>query len=441
MSWRYRGCAVAAILALPLALNPSEGVLASLSHTPAPAASEAEVTTLAATVRQLDALAAYARAGADHAQRTVEVKTSTGTVTWTASSLTDNGLPSAARRAYVRAASSMAQTDPACQVPWTLLAGIGRVESDHGRDGGSVLGADGVSHPLIIGVTLDGSGPVAAIRDTDDGRFDKDPVWDHAVGPMQFIPSSWAAVARDGDGDGVKSPNDIDDAALATAAYLCSGSGSVLGETAMRAAIYSYNHSRQYVALVMAMEVGYRTGVFIMPTFGGHHGGKHAHHGGKHAHHGGHGGSGSGGHSSTGDGGGQSGGGGGGSTGGGSTGGGGGGGSTGGGGGGSTGGGGGSTGGGGGGGGGGSTPPPDPTTEQKSGTLATCGSGWCLDGWALDLGGDAVLAQTATHDYDGDGASGETNQQELEGLAGVNVTVVVSFGTATVLKLQGLAYP
>ena len=52
-----------------------------------------------------------------------------------------------------------------------------------------------------------------------------------------------------------------------------------------------------------------------------------------------------------------------------------------------------------------------------------------------------MLAQTATHDYDGDGASSETNQQELDGLAGVNVTVVVTFGTATVVKLQGLAYP
>ena len=169
-------------------------------------------------------------------------------------------------------------------MPWTLLAGIGRVESDHGRHDGSVLGADGVSHPLIIGVPLNGVGPVAAIRDTDDGRWDKDTVWDRAVGPMQFIPSSWSAVARDGDGDGVKSPNDIDDAALGTAAYLCSGSGSVLGEDAMRAAIYTYNHSQQYVALVMAMETGYRTGVWIMPTFGGprHHGGHHAH-----GHHGG----------------------------------------------------------------------------------------------------------------------------------------------------------
>ncbi|HEX5860194.1 MAG TPA: lytic murein transglycosylase, partial [Nocardioides sp.] len=189
-----------------------------------------------------------------------------GTRTWSASSLTDNGLPAAARRAYENAARAMATTDPACQLPWTLLAGVGRVESDHGRYGGSVLGQDGVSHPLIIGVPLNGIGPVAAIQDTDNGRLDKDKVWDRAVGPMQFIPSTWANAARDGDGDGTESPNDIDDAALAAAAYLCAGSGSVLGESAMRAAIFSYNASEEYVALVMAMEEGYRTGVFIMPA-------------------------------------------------------------------------------------------------------------------------------------------------------------------------------
>ncbi len=188
-----------------------------------------------------------------------------GTRTWSASSLADNGLPSAARRAYERAAQAMGSIDPACQLPWTLLAGVGRVESDHGRYGGSVLGENGVSHPLIIGVALNGVGPVAAIRDTDDGLLDKDKVWDRAVGPMQFIPSTWAGAARDGDGDGVESPNDIDDAALAAAAYLCSGSGSVLGESAMSAAIFRYNASEEYVALVMAMEEGYRTGVFIMP--------------------------------------------------------------------------------------------------------------------------------------------------------------------------------
>ena len=196
----------------------------------------------------------------------VLVSSPKGTREWSASSMSDHGLPSAADRAYRTAARTMAGLDPSCQLPWTLLAGIGRVESDHGRYGGSTLGQDGVSHPLIIGVPLNGIGPVAAIHDSDNGKLDKDRVWDRAVGPMQFIPTTWAGAGRDGDSDGVKSPNDIDDAALAAAGYLCSGSGSVLSEAGMAAAVLSYNHDDYYVALVMSFERGYRTGSFVMPS-------------------------------------------------------------------------------------------------------------------------------------------------------------------------------
>ncbi|MGH3330573.1 MAG: hypothetical protein ACRDPJ_04620, partial [Nocardioidaceae bacterium] len=62
-----------------------------------------------------------------------------GTRVWSASAMTDGGIPAAAARAYRNAAAATAVTDPSCQLPWTLLAGIGRVESDHGRYGGSVL--------------------------------------------------------------------------------------------------------------------------------------------------------------------------------------------------------------------------------------------------------------------------------------------------------------
>jgi hypothetical protein len=185
---------------------------------------------------------------------------------WTISGLASHDLPAAAMAAYKAAAASLARTDPSCQIPWTLLAGIGRVESDHGRYAGSVLASDGVSRPAIIGVALNGRGPVAAIHDTDDGRLDGDTVWDRAVGPMQFIPSTWSWAGRDGDGDGKADPNDIDDTALAAAAYLCSGSGSLLDDATAKAAIFRYNPSDYYVALVQAFERGYRTGVFVLPS-------------------------------------------------------------------------------------------------------------------------------------------------------------------------------
>ena len=63
----------------------------------------------------------------------------------------------------------------------------------------------------------------AGIRDTDAGQYDADAKYDRAVGPMQFIPSTWSVVGVDADGDGKRNPQDIDDAALATAVYLCSG--------------------------------------------------------------------------------------------------------------------------------------------------------------------------------------------------------------------------
>ena len=188
-----------------------------------------------------------------------------GTRLWTPSAMSDHGIPVAAERAYRHAAALMDRTDPGCQLPWTLLAGIGMVESDHGQYDGARLSTDGVSRPEIIGLPLNGVGPVAAIADTDDGRLDHDKVWDRAVGPLQFIPSTWRTAARDGDGDGRMSPHDIDDAAAAAASYLCSGSGSLRDPATQAAAIYRYNQDDYYVALVQAFEVGYRTGSFVMP--------------------------------------------------------------------------------------------------------------------------------------------------------------------------------
>lgn len=177
-----------------------------------------------------------------------------------------NDVPAAALRAYHRAERTIARTDPGCRVSWTMLAAIGRVESNHGRYGGSQLGADGVSRPEIRGPRLDGAGAFAAIRDTDHGRLDRDRLWDRAVGQMQFLPETWASVARDGDGDGRKNPDDIDDSALGSAVYLCGAGGSLADRTGMARAAFRYNHSDYYVALVLSYQAGYATGVFALPS-------------------------------------------------------------------------------------------------------------------------------------------------------------------------------
>ena len=178
-----------------------------------------------------------------------------------------SGIPSAALAAYQRAESVINAADRSCELPWQLIAAIGRVESDHGRFGGNVLGDDGVAQPGIYGIALNGRNNTQRITDTDAGQYDSDDTYDRAVGPMQFIPSTWSVVGVDGDNDGRRDPQDIDDAALATAVYLCSGDDDLSGEAGQRASVYRYNHSNDYVDLVLSVMQAYMDGDFLsVPT-------------------------------------------------------------------------------------------------------------------------------------------------------------------------------
>jgi hypothetical protein len=141
-----------------------------------------------------------------------------------------------------------------------LLAGIGRVESNHGRFGGATLASDGTSTPRIIGPALDGK-QFAFIRDTDHGQWDGDTVQDRAVGPMQFIPATWRAYGADGNGDGVADPFNINDAALAAAHYLCVAGGNLSTDAGQRQAVMAYNHSDAYVNEVLGLAHAYASGI------------------------------------------------------------------------------------------------------------------------------------------------------------------------------------
>ncbi|WGL52921.1 lytic murein transglycosylase [Nocardioides sp. BP30] len=171
-----------------------------------------------------------------------------------------SGIPAAALAAYQRAATVIDKADPTCNLSWQLVAAIGRVESNHGRSGGNTLNAQGIATPGIFGPVLDGAGGTTAIADTDGGQFDGDTSYDRAVGPMQFIPSTWSVVGVDADGDGKRDPQDINDAALAAAVYLCSGEED-LGTTAgQRTAVFRYNHSQSYVDTVLGVASAYTAG-------------------------------------------------------------------------------------------------------------------------------------------------------------------------------------
>jgi membrane-bound lytic murein transglycosylase B len=154
-------------------------------------------------------------------------------------------IPVRALSAYAYAHISLAADDPECGLDWTTIAAIGAIESGHGSHGDTVLDENGYAQPAIIGRALDGDG-VARITDTDEGRFDGDATWDRAVGPMQFIPSTWAKWGSDANGDGIADPNQIDDAAQSAARYLCA-SGPMTSPEGWRAAVFSYNHDNDYV--------------------------------------------------------------------------------------------------------------------------------------------------------------------------------------------------
>ena len=188
-----------------------------------------------------------------------EVDRSLGRAARTASTA---GIPAAALAAYQRAETVINAADPSCNLSWQLVAAIGRVESDHGRANGNTLTDDGVADPGIYGIPLNGRNNTRAISDTDAGQYDADTRWDRAVGPMQFIPSTWSVVGVDGDNDGKRNPQDVDDAALASAVYLCSGKDDLSTVVGQRASIYRYNHSNAYVDLVLSFMRAYLSGDF-----------------------------------------------------------------------------------------------------------------------------------------------------------------------------------
>jgi membrane-bound lytic murein transglycosylase B len=212
-----------------------------------------------------------------------------------------SGIPAVALSAYQRAATVINAADRTCHMPWQLIGAIGRVESDHGRADGSTLTDQGIATPGIYGPALDGTHGTVRIKDTDAGQYDQDSRFDRAVGPMQFIPSTWAIVGVDADNDGQRNPQDIYDAALGSAVYLCSGPDDLSTTAGQRAAVFRYNHSRAYVDLVLAIERAYLLGDYTSvpngttstsfslgtPPLVGHavHHGRHTHPGGHHHHH------------------------------------------------------------------------------------------------------------------------------------------------------------
>jgi hypothetical protein len=172
---------------------------------------------------------------------------------WVARTAALTGVPAPAVRAYADAELVLRTEQPACHLHWNTLAGIGWIESQHGTLGGRTLGVDGRPSSPILGPALDGSAGNAAIRSTPaSSAWHGDRAWEHAVGPLQFLASTWDRWGTDGDGDGSADPRDLDDAAMAAGRYLCADGHDLATDAGWNAAVHSYNHDQRYVANVAA---------------------------------------------------------------------------------------------------------------------------------------------------------------------------------------------
>ena len=159
-------------------------------------------------------------------------------------------IPTVALSAYQEAAAQ------GCDgLDWWVLAGIGKVESDHGRTNGSTLLPSGETSPPIFGPELNGSGaggnltslPIGQWR----GSWGLTGDYQRAIGPMQFLPGTFARYAP----DTTATPHNIGDAARAAASLLCDGSIADIGMALRR-----YNNSQAYVDEVLHWGALYQLG-------------------------------------------------------------------------------------------------------------------------------------------------------------------------------------
>ena len=176
---------------------------------------------------------------------------------WASRMARATGIPARALEAYANAHAVMAVRAPRCHLTWVSLAGIGAVESQHGTMGGRTLLPDGRPSSPIIGIPLNGANGTRAIAATDGGLLTGDKVWEHAVGPFQFIPSAWALWRADAHGDGITDPQNLDDAALAAGQYLCADNRNLASGDDWLRAVLSYNNSLDYAKAVYGFAQGY----------------------------------------------------------------------------------------------------------------------------------------------------------------------------------------
>ncbi len=171
------------------------------------------------------------------------------------------GIPVLALEAYGNAAETMRQRNPDCGIGWTTLAGIGYVESKHGTYHGARIAANGDVSPPIRGVPLDGTDGNQKIVASGTDPHNPNEHYDVAMGPFQFIPETWQRFGVDAIGDGKPNPDNIDDAAVTAARYLCYSGGDLTTAAGWEKAVMVYNNSMEYVLKVRDTAAAYSVNV------------------------------------------------------------------------------------------------------------------------------------------------------------------------------------
>ncbi|WP_375538464.1 lytic transglycosylase domain-containing protein [Mycolicibacterium sp. CBMA 234] len=166
-------------------------------------------------------------------------------------------IPPTVLNAYRTAEKIMATNAPGCGISWNLLAGIGRIESGHANSG--AVDAHGTALTPILGPVLDGTlaGNEVIVQSIAAGRV----TYARALGPMQFLPGTWARYAADAIGDGKPDVQNVYDASLAAARYLCSGGLNLRDPSQVLTAILRYNNSMAYAQNVLGWAKAYVTGI------------------------------------------------------------------------------------------------------------------------------------------------------------------------------------
>ncbi len=104
------------------------------------------------------------------------------------------------------------------------------------------------------------SSGVALISDTDHGALDGNTSYDRAVGPMQFLPATWREYEEGASGHSTPDPQNINDATITAARYLCASGQDLRTADGLIAAVYGYNHSFDYVSAVLSVAIRYAGG-------------------------------------------------------------------------------------------------------------------------------------------------------------------------------------